>query len=590
MAYAVAILLISALTTVGLLALWAATSTAHWFWRTMGFLAAISPVLLIPAYEPFVAFAIQGAVVAGGVHLAKWRTARKQGEPFFKSQFSLRTVLLAMVPLAVIVAVWVRTGEDENFTWLGSTQIGVAAGILSLSAFWMATSKARFVWRAMFGVVTTAALILLLQWGEWFVTETVEFRFEYDFNNPEWWTIAYKKSIAVGLTWLAVVSVTMACTIVICYVMSTNRIAQKRIAKAFVLILTAPSAIAWFFLIQKPPIPKQELPTPNGYNDYLAAAHTLPHRVTVYSNNFDPDTDSLDVVRTAVEEVQPALDLVRVGLSKDIQKPLNYSSKVPLELHDACRKIGAGFEAAGKLAERQDDNTSTANEYLTLMQFATSYFCESTILDFLLGKASFGRGFSGLFLMRDKLANEDQLRCLVELAKIEQQIEPLEDLLERDNALQIHVFGWREHLRQLMRELPWFDSFMEKAFPAIYGRHIACLRLLQVELALRIWKSEHGDWPESLEALVPSILPAIPLDPFAGDGQSLRYSRTDGSYLLYSVGANGTDEGGVRPERTAIGRNQFTGDLRLDILYEPEPSTLIGQSSSASGDEEAEAE
>lgn len=50
MAYAVAILLISALTTVGLLALWAATSTAHWFWRTMGFLAAISPVLLIPAY------------------------------------------------------------------------------------------------------------------------------------------------------------------------------------------------------------------------------------------------------------------------------------------------------------------------------------------------------------------------------------------------------------------------------------------------------------------------------------------------------------------------------------------------------------
>jgi hypothetical protein len=59
MAYAVAILLVSALTTVGLLTLWAATSTAHWFWRTMGFLAAISSVLAIPAYDVFLVFAIQ---------------------------------------------------------------------------------------------------------------------------------------------------------------------------------------------------------------------------------------------------------------------------------------------------------------------------------------------------------------------------------------------------------------------------------------------------------------------------------------------------------------------------------------------------
>jgi hypothetical protein len=141
MAYAVAILLISALTTVGLLALWAATSTAHWFWRTMGFLAAISPVLLIPAYEPFVAFVIQGAVVAGGVQFAKWRTARKQGELFFKSQFSLRTVLLGMAPIGLLTAVAVRLPELNHYAWQSVVMIGLGAGATTLAAWWIAFGR-----------------------------------------------------------------------------------------------------------------------------------------------------------------------------------------------------------------------------------------------------------------------------------------------------------------------------------------------------------------------------------------------------------------------------------------------------------------
>src|SRR5687767_7422802 len=71
MEIAIAVLLISALTTTGLLALWAATSRRHWFLRTAAFLAMLSPLLLVPAYEPFVALALQGAVVAGGVGIAR---------------------------------------------------------------------------------------------------------------------------------------------------------------------------------------------------------------------------------------------------------------------------------------------------------------------------------------------------------------------------------------------------------------------------------------------------------------------------------------------------------------------------------------
>jgi hypothetical protein len=73
MVYAVAILLISALTTVSLFAVWAATSPGNWFWRTMALLGAMSPLLLIGAYEPFVAFVIQGAVTTvSNLRLSKY--------------------------------------------------------------------------------------------------------------------------------------------------------------------------------------------------------------------------------------------------------------------------------------------------------------------------------------------------------------------------------------------------------------------------------------------------------------------------------------------------------------------------------------
>jgi hypothetical protein len=45
--------------------------------------------------------------------------------------------------------------------------------------------------------------------------------------------------------------------------------------------------------------------------------------------------------------------------------------------------------------------------------------------------------------------------------------------------------------------------------------------------------------------LVPKFLPAIPTDPF--DGHSLRYKKLAKGYVVYSVGEDGKDDGGVEP-------------------------------------------
>ena len=62
--------------------------------------------------------------------------------------------------------------------------------------------------------------------------------------------------------------------------------------------------------------------------------------------------------------------------------------------------------------------------------------------------------------------------------------------------------------------------------------------------ALERYRLKHGNYPESLAALVPAFLSQVPLDP--GSRQPLRYQRTaDGLFRLWSVGVNGRDEGGV---------------------------------------------
>jgi hypothetical protein len=70
-------------------------------------------------------------------------------------------------------------------------------------------------------------------------------------------------------------------------------------------------------------------------------------------------------------------------------------------------------------------------------------------------------------------------------------------------------------------------------------------RLLLAALALRAWHATHGKFPDSLQALCPSCLSAVPVDPFS-DGEPLCYKSGGNAYLLYNRGPDGKDDGGAR--------------------------------------------
>jgi hypothetical protein len=67
--------------------------------------------------------------------------------------------------------------------------------------------------------------------------------------------------------------------------------------------------------------------------------------------------------------------------------------------------------------------------------------------------------------------------------------------------------------------------------------------LLMTSFALQAYRLDHGAYPTRLSDLIPSYLSAVPVDPFSNN-QPLRYRVKGSSYLLYSIGPDGIDDGG----------------------------------------------
>jgi len=68
--------------------------------------------------------------------------------------------------------------------------------------------------------------------------------------------------------------------------------------------------------------------------------------------------------------------------------------------------------------------------------------------------------------------------------------------------------------------------------------------LARVAIALERYRLAHGEFPEALDALAPQFIAKVPHDVIGG--QPLKYRReASGQFVLYSVGWNETDDGGV---------------------------------------------
>ena len=112
---------------------------------------------------------------------------------------------------------------------------------------------------------------------------------------------------------------------------------------------------------------------------------------------------------------------------------------------------------------------------------------------------------------------------------------------ERIDQTVFNTAGHRFHpYRMLVHALlPAFARVHTKA-----DRSLTTRRLAITVAALERHRLVTGGYPKALGELVPRWVPTVPLDPM--DGQALRYRlNADGTFTLYSVGPNHTDDRGA---------------------------------------------
>lgn len=101
-------------------------------------------------------------------------------------------------------------------------------------------------------------------------------------------------------------------------------------------------------------------------------------------------------------------------------------------------------------------------------------------------------------------------------------------------------------------------------------------QLITIAAALAVYRTEQGEYPESLDALTPELLPERPTDLF--HQAPFAYRKTVRGYLLYSAGPNGKDDGGSHERNNVLrGYNVRTDsdkqDQAIRALLDTPPET-----------------
>jgi hypothetical protein len=96
---------------------------------------------------------------------------------------------------------------------------------------------------------------------------------------------------------------------------------------------------------------------------------------------------------------------------------------------------------------------------------------------------------------------------------------------------------WKYSVSRIFNPQP-LDGAMARAW-----RQQTEQQMVITAIALKRYQLRAGKWPDDLAALTPEFLSDLPRDHM--DGQPLRYRKNvDGTFLLYSAGVNGVDDGG----------------------------------------------
>lgn len=588
----IAVLLVTTFACVGLLAVWAATSPRHWFIRTAFFFAILSPLLAIPAYELFLAFALAVTVTYSLVLLERWyraRRARRESrttEPTLKPRFSLGFALLLTATLAAALGVAVHIPVETWNIWPVWSINGLilAVAFSSIAIFGIG---GRLKWRyriLIFAAAIIAAGACLIFCGGSLSALTNQTPFASAFG------IAAPTNVLFWSTFASIAVLLLSAALILCG-LSTAAVMEKqsfiqmvesprahrcqRAASLGLLIAIAcpPAATVWE-LTHPLPIPNEEIPQPNGIVELEKIGKKCSQSTVVKLAAADQvDHDRLGA---AVAGQKADYDEIVAALKIPGWIPAAYDESYFNDMDTLSnRRNIARLLAAKSDVEIFTNNVDDAFQtHCHMLQAGEILHRGGLALDFLVATAVDQMAYEQIHKSINALNRQQCIAMQRELMAADNRRRGIDDVLYREHVFMQRNIGWVGHLTEFIDRIcsrRLSDWNVDDGVITSHHRAQALARLLTLKLAIRAFELDHSAHPSPLSQLVPDYIPSLPIDPSDPTGQPLRYRTNGDKYVLYSVGEDGDDDGGRQASTTDDGHMIDTdvkdGDLSLDEYF-----------------------
>lgn len=514
-------------TGVALAALWVLDSRRHWFLRAAVLIGAISLGLLSPSHphELTLTLLVQAAcILATGTFTKIWHAqpetaasgppgsaeAPEMTPPRKRPQFALKDMLLLVPAVAVVVSFLVHVIPQARSAWPAAVMFGALFALVALGF-------AR-------AVMDPAGSMARRHRGQQPLT-------------------GWRRKVRISGSLLAAPVALLAILLFSPLAMLAYRALAPapRQGQAVLPIPVNPGNIG-----RRTPATKPAMPMPNGYNDLLLAAQQFS-RMRVP----DPERASQEELRAFLDAQTPLFEQIRQGLGRECRVALAYRfrdlMRSPEVFHGAARALAA----EARLAEIEGRRADAVDSYEDIIRLGQAIAGGGLAVDAGHGQRVETLGLRGLAKLSSQFS-EPECRKAIQFLMEADKSRPSRDDVEAQELLWFReAYGLHGRLMLSGGQVLGEDTSAIANVPEGFGLSTqARTRLLICELALQAYRLKHGREADSLDDLVPELLPAVPADPYGGE--PLVYRRDADGTRLYSLGPDRVDDNG-QPLQNGVG-------------------------------------
>jgi len=558
-----------------LLGIWAAVGQRHWFLRVTVVAVILLGCLLVPAYGVVIEFGLAIAFITAGVWIG-------HGRKSWQKRFSMQTIMLVMVVVAVISAVFGSAPELDSREWLFFVSVGTYVASIALNCLWIVYGK-NLGWRLRVPVGLLVFVAVLC--GAYALRGISRGILRSDLQG----TLAQYCTWDYFQRWLGnnLLIAGLAVSIIIAVLLLARgsrwfdtqasesqtspggwAIVCRTGMTALMLAIFLPLCYIGYRLMTPTPFPEVVMPEPNAYDDLMAAGQSVTDDIQTTIRMVN--SMSTEQLGDELTKFEPARSKIQEAFGKEIKVPRLSQSEMydPNSRSEAIRSLWL-LSVEAKYAMRTDN----IEQFMELTQQLSRFWIAT---EEGYGSEHFFRswGFSSFADSQLHLLSAEQCKRFVRrLWDVEQSRMTLD---QRVQLLNIHDenAGWQSHLRVIQRQ--WSGKEAHFAFRQNYLSLKTNSRLFFAQLAIQAYWLEHSKLPSSLTELVPNYFPVELRDPL---GKELLQYQVEGSeYLVYSVGPDGepgqhqTTDRKLKTPRVQAGDDLVVfGIARSELTPKPTP-------------------